>query len=149
VSIRTPLPLGIVADGRLFELLVIQNDAISRMKGNWIHDIKVSLGPEFFNAQAQVALTVLNVLSGSLSLDSPLPPFLITPANISFRALVLERMPQELALEHVGENGFSVFAALAVSSRMIGLEVQKCVALVRSLVGDVDLGWHTEEKKDL
>lgn len=119
------------------------------MKGDWIHSIQESLGPEFFNSQAQTALTVLNVLSGSLSLDSPLPPFLVTPANISFRALILERMPQELALEHVGENGFSVFAALAVSSRLIGREVQKCVQLVRSLVGDVDLGWHKEEKKEV
>jgi hypothetical protein len=49
----------------------------------------------------------------------------------------------------VGENGFAVFAALAVSSRLITREVERCVDLVRSLVGEVDMGWHLDEKKDL
>jgi hypothetical protein len=119
------------------------------MKGNWIQDITNSLGPEFFASQAQVALTVLNVLSGSLSLDSPLPPYIALPAPISLRILVIQRMPEELAISHVGENGFAVFAALAVSSRLITREVERCVDLVRSLVGEVDMGWHLDEKKDL
>jgi len=119
------------------------------MTGNWIQNITQALGPEFFTSQAEIALTVLNILSGSLALDSPLPPYIAQPADVSFRVLVMQRMPEELAIQHVGENGFSVFATLAVSARLITREIVRCVELVRSLVGEVDLGWHLDEKKDL
>ena len=134
----------------LFELFVIQNDAISRMTGTWLHAISTSLGNEFFQSQSQLILPLLSILSGSLSMDSPLPPFLGVPRPVSFRVLVHERMPEELALPHVEENGYAVFAALAVSSRLVSREVERCVELVRSLVGEVDIRWNSEEeKKDL
>jgi hypothetical protein len=133
----------------LFELFVIQNDAISRMTGHWLHAISASLGTEFFQSQYHLVLSLLNILSGSLSLDSPLPPFLGTPRGVSFRALVQERMPEELSLSHVGESGYAVFAALGVSSRLVSREVERCVELVRGLVGEVDLRWgDDQEKKD-
>lgn len=131
----------------LFELLLIQNDAISRMRGHWLHAISASLGTDFFQSQAHLTLSILNILSGSLALDSPLPPFLGIPRSVSFRALVQERMPEELALGHIEENGYAVFAALAVSSRLASREVERCVELVRSLVGEVDLRWDADEAK--
>jgi len=119
------------------------------MTGNWIHNITQSLGSEFFTSQAQVALAILNILSGSLALDSPLPPYIAKPRDVSFRVLVMQRMPEELAIQHVGENGFAVFATMAASARLVTREVTRCVELVRSLVGEVDLGWRLDEKKDL
>ena len=131
----------------LFELYVIQNDAIARMTGHWLHAVSVSLGTEFFQSQSHLILSLLNILSGSLSLDTPLPPFMSTPQGVSFRVLVQERMPEELSLEHVEENGYAVFAALAVSSRLVSREIERCVGLVRSLVGEMDLRWDVEELK--
>ena len=60
---------------------------------------------------------------------------------------MVERLPEELGLEHVGENGYAVFAAVAVSSRLANREVQECVKLVKNLVGEVDLRWDVTGKK--
>lgn len=117
------------------------------MTGHWLHAISASLGAEFFQSQSHLVLSLLNILSGSLSMDSPLPPFLGTPPDVSFRALVQERMPEELSLGHIEENGYAVFAALAVSSRLVSREVEKCVELVRGLVGEVDLRWNDDQDK--
>jgi hypothetical protein len=132
----------------LFELYIIQNDAISRIKGTWLQGLTKTLGKEFFQTQSHLTLSLLNILSGSLSLDTPLPPFLSTPRGTSFRLLVLQRVPEELRLEHVRENGYAVFAALAVSSRLASREVDRCVSLVKSLVGEVDLRWGYDGKKE-
>ena len=107
----------------------------------------MSLGKEFFQAQSHLTLSVLNLLSGSLALDSPLPPFLQSPKGVSFRVLVQDEMPEELAIGHVEENGYAVFAALAVSMRLASVEVERCVELVKSLVGEVDLKWNLEDTK--
>lgn len=117
------------------------------MTGHWLHAISASLGSEFFQSQSHLILSLLNILSGSLSMDSPLPPFLGTPRAVSFRALVQERMPEELSLGHVGENGYAVFAALAVSARLVSREVERCVELVRGLVGEVDLRLGDDQEK--
>jgi len=61
-------------------------------------------------------------------------------------------MPGELALEHVGENGYSVFVALGVSFRLASRELRKCVEVVRALEGEVDLQWELDDedfKKDV
>ena len=105
-----------------------------------------SLGPEFFETQRQLSLHILDILAGSLSLDTPLPPFLHVPGPVSFRLALQQKMPGELALEHVEENGFAVFAALAVSSRLAGRELKKCVQAVRALEGEVSLGWQLEKE---
>jgi hypothetical protein len=119
------------------------------MRGSWFHAMASSLGEDFFQTQSQLTLSLLNILSGSLSMDNPLPPFLKPPRGVSFRVLMAERLPEELSLEHVGENGYAVFAAVAVSSRLASREVQRCVSLVRDLVGEVDLQWDlTSDKKD-
>jgi hypothetical protein len=62
--------------------------------------------------------------------------------------LFFNGVSEELKLEHVGENGYAVFAALAVSSRLASSEVDRCVGLVKSLVGEVDLRWGDEGKKE-
>jgi hypothetical protein len=82
-------------------------------------------------------------------MDNPLPPFLSIPSGVSFRSLLLEKTPEELRLEHVGESGYAVFAAMAVTSRLASVEVERCVTLVRSLLGEVDMewGWHDANKK--
>jgi hypothetical protein len=79
--------------------------------------------------------------------DAPLPPFTSLPRGVSFRVFLLEKMPEELALTHTGETGYSLFAAMAVSSRLAIREIRICVDLVRSLVGEVDLHWSLEKDK--
>lgn len=58
-----------------------------------------------------------------------------------------EREPNEMSLEHVGETGYAVFAAMSVSSQLVCHELEECVKLVRSLVGEVALAWDTEAEK--
>lgn len=123
---------------------------MTRMTGNWLHALSESLGMDIFRSQSQSTISILNVLSGSLSMDSPLPPFLNVPSVVSLKKSIEERMPEEFSMGHVEENGYAVFAALAVSARLIGREVERCTDLVRSLVGETDLGWmFNEDKKDL
>jgi len=112
-----------------------------------MHTISLSLGSEFFQSQVHLTLSILNILAGCLAMDNPVPPFLGIPRGVSFRALIREKTPDELKLEHVGENGYAVFAALAVSSKLGSVEVQRCVELVRGLVGEVDLGWNWDEQE--
>ena len=109
--------------------------------------ISLSLGTEYFQSQSRLTLSVLNLLSSSLALKSSLPPFLRSPKAESFRILVQEEMPEELSLGYVEENGYAVFAALAVSMRLASREVERCVQLVKSLVGEVDLKWNMEDLK--
>ena len=49
-----------------------------------------------------------------------------------------------MSLKHVGETGYAVFAAMSVSSQLAGVEIEQCVELVRSLVGEVDLAWNVD-----
>jgi len=100
-----------------------------------------SLGPEFFQSQAHLTLSVLNILSGSLAMDTPLPPYVQLPRGVSFRSLLLEKALEELKIEHVEESGYAVFAAMAVTSRLSRLAIGRCVELVKSLLGEVDLNW--------
>jgi len=117
------------------------------MTGTWINAITNSLGLDFFQSQSHLTLSLLNILAGSLSLDTPLPPYLSTPGSVSFRKLVKQRLPKELNMENVGERGYAVFAALAVATRLANREVERCVELVRSLVGEVDLQWEMNEEE--
>jgi hypothetical protein len=118
------------------------------MTGSWMYAMTNTLGTSFLKSRSHLTLSLLNILSGSLALDTPHPPFLDTPREVSFRILMRERVPQELSLEHVGENGYAVFAALAVSSRLASREVERCTELVRDLVGEVYLRFNMEDKKE-
>lgn len=82
-------------------------------------------------------------------MDTPLPPYVPLPRGVSFRSVLLEKTAEELNIEHVGENGYAVFAAMAVTSRLARLAIARCVELVKSLLGEVDLdwAWYKEENK--
>jgi len=112
-----------------------------------MHTLSESLGSDFFQSQAHLILSLLNIMSGSLAMDAPLPPFLSLPRGVSFRSIIEERPPEQLKFEHVGENGYAVFSALAVSSRLGSREMERCVKLVKSLVGEVDLGWGSNDNE--
>jgi hypothetical protein len=107
-----------------------------------LHAMSGSLGTTQFQSHSRLTISLYHTLSGSLSLDIPLPPFLSMPQGPSFPILIRERLPEKLGLEHVGPNGCAVFAALEVTSGLASWEVQRCVELVRSLVGEADVQWH-------
>lgn len=112
------------------------------MTESLLHAMSGSLGTTQFQSHSRLTLSLYHTISGSLSLDIPLPPFLNIPQGRSFPLLIRERLPEELGLKHVGPDGYAVFAALEVTSGLASWEVQRCVELVRSLVGEVDLQWH-------
>lgn len=120
-------------DRSLFKFYLVQNDAISYTTGHWLPATSTSLWKELTQSRSDVTLPVLHILSATLSLNTPLPHFLTTPGDLSFRAIVQERMPKEIE-----ENDYAVFAALAVSSRLATREIEKCVELVGALVGEVN-----------
>jgi hypothetical protein len=131
---------------RIHDMYVIQNDAISRVEGSWLQAMITGLGPEFFQTVSQQTISLLNILSGSMLLNTPLPPFLQVPRSALFRILQTEREPKEMSLEHVGESGYAVFAVMSVTSQRAGQEIERCVELVRSLVGEVDMEWKFEDE---
>jgi hypothetical protein len=55
--------------------------------------------------------------------------------------LQVEKMPEEMGLEHVGETGYAVFATMSVSSLVVDRQLENCMERVRKLVGEVDLEW--------
>jgi hypothetical protein len=119
--------------GSLFELGIVQNLAISGMTGPLL------CGTPLFQSHSHLTPSLYHTLSGSLSLDIPLPPFLSTSREVSFSSLINDRLRTERELRHVGLNGYAVFAALEVTAGLASWEVRRCVELVRSLVGEVDL----------
>jgi hypothetical protein len=100
-----------------------------------------ALGVEFFQMVAHHTISRLNILSGSLWLNSPLPPFHNVPRHAHQRIIGSERMPEEMGLEHVGETGYAVFATMSVSSKVADQQLENCMLQVRKLVGEVDLEW--------
>ena len=103
-----------------------------------------ALGKEFFEHITNQTISLLTILAGALTLEAPMPPFLGVPRAALFQVLKTEREPEEMSLEHVGEVGYAVFAAMSVSSRFADHELERCIGLVRSLVGEVDLQWDHE-----
>jgi hypothetical protein len=133
--------LSFHVENSLFELYVAQNMAISQMTESLLNAMSDSQGTTRFQSHSHLMLSLYHTLSGSLSLDIPLPPFLNTPQGPSFPILIRERLPEKLELKHMGPNGYAVFAALEVTSGLASWEIQRCVDLVRSLVGEADLQW--------
>jgi len=123
----------------IHDFYVLQNDAMSRLKGNWLHAMVAALGPEFYRPISHQTILLLTILSGAISLNVPIPPFLEVPRSALFHVLQTERQPKEMSLEHVEESGYAVFAAISVSSQLAGQEIQRCVDAVRNLVGEVSL----------
>ena len=130
-----------LTDGSLYELFILQNDAISRLAGDWLRSMTQALGVEFFQMVAHHTISRLNILSGSLWLNSPLPPFHNIPRSAHQHVLGMERMPEEMGLKHVGETGYAVFATMSVSSLLADQQLENCMQQVRKLVGEVDLEW--------
>jgi hypothetical protein len=134
-------PSKTVSHDSIYDMYVIQNDAISRLEGDWLRAMTSALGSEFFQSITNQTISLLTILAGALTLDAPIPPYLSIPRAALFRVLMTEREPEEMSLKHVGETGYAVFAAMSVSSRCADQEVERCVGLVRSLVGEVELRW--------
>jgi hypothetical protein len=121
-------------------MYLIQNDAISRLEGDWLQDMTSALGKEFFQSATNQTISLLTILAGALTFDAPIPPFLKpNPRASLFRVAITEREPEEMSLRDVGETEYVAFAAMSVSSQFADQEVERCVGLVRSLVGEVDL----------
>lgn len=100
-----------------------------------------ALGVGFFQMLAHHTTSRLNIMSGSLWLNSPLPPFHNIPRNAHLNLISTERMPEEMGLEHVGETGYAVFATMSVSTHLADLQLENCMKQVKKLVGEVDLEW--------
>lgn len=120
-------------------MYLIQNDAISRLEGNWLQAMTSALGIEFFQSATNQTISLLTILAGALTFDAPIPPFLNIPRASLFRVALTEREPEEMSPRDVGETEYVAFAAMSVSSQFANQEVERCVGLVRSLVGEVDL----------
>jgi hypothetical protein len=120
-------------------MYLIQNDAISRLAGDGLQAMTSALRKEFFQSATNQTISLLTILAGALTFDAPIPPFLNIPRASLFRVPMTEREPEEMSLREVGEAGYVAFAAMFVSSQFANREVERCVGLVRSLVGEVDL----------
>lgn len=108
-----------------------------------------ALGPHFFEVPSLQTITILTIMASALAMDSPMPPFRKIAQSRLFSVLNTEREPEQMSLGHVGETGYAIFAALSVMTQLAGHEIEECAALVRSLVGEVDLAWCGDEENDM
>jgi hypothetical protein len=108
-----------------------------------------AFGTHRFQSLSVQTITILTILSSSLSMDTPIPPFVHIQHAELLRILTTEREPEEMSLEHVGETGYALFAAISVTTQLVDNEIEQCVNLVRSLVGEVDLLWNAEADKEV
>ena len=78
-------------------------------------------------------------------IDAPLPPFVSIPRPEYFRTHMRRRIPDELRSKRLKENEYVILSVLTITSGLVGCEAERCVELVRSLVGEVGSLGYSEE----
>lgn len=82
------------------------------------------------------------MLSSSLTNGQPLPPYLHAPAGYQLGEK-LEAVDHDiLSLRHIAEPGYAAFAVMAISTRCIHMDIERLLAAVKKLVGELDFSFH-------
>ncbi|KAF1832626.1 hypothetical protein BDW02DRAFT_554317 [Decorospora gaudefroyi] len=86
--------------------------------------------------------SLLATLSSSITNAQPLPPYLRAPPAYQLNQKLEFVDPQILSLRHIAEPGYAAFAVMSVSTRCIGMDVERLLERVRGLVGELDFSFH-------
>ncbi|KAI9740198.1 MAG: hypothetical protein M1834_004776 [Cirrosporium novae-zelandiae] len=90
--------------------------------------------------------STLSLLSSAVSSSNPLPPYLALTLPRSFSMVdELESLDREiLGAKHVTEPGYTAFAVMQLSQKMVRDDLERLVRDVGELVGEVDFEFRVE-----
>ncbi|KAA6406487.1 MAG: hypothetical protein FRX48_09758 [Lasallia pustulata] len=111
----------------------------SRNKGPWMEAFNLLI--QSLNVSSQEITSMLSLLSASVTSGNPLPPYLKPPSAFRLTARLEALDADILSIDHVAEPGYSAFAVMQVASGMISDDLEKLLANVKALVGEVDFSF--------
>lgn len=112
----------------------------------WLADLQRLVGQAKLASEQVTSL--LSLMSASVSVGQPLPPYLRVPEEYWF-AERLEEMDQDiLSVRHIAEPGYASFAVVQVSTKFVHDDLRALVAAVKELVGELDFSYHIVSTTD-
>ncbi|KAF1847175.1 uncharacterized protein K460DRAFT_278651 [Cucurbitaria berberidis CBS 394.84] len=112
----------------------------------WIHDFRRVLNDAKVTSHETTSLLAL--LSSSITNGQPLPPYLHAPPGYQL-GQKLEAIDHDiLSLRHIAEPGYASFAVMAISTTCIHMDIEKLLAAVKKLVGELDFSFHVVSTQD-
>jgi hypothetical protein len=94
------------------------------------------------NITSHEITSLLALLSSSIQTGQPLPPYLTNPEGHQL-SKKLEAVDHDiLSLRHIAEPGYAAFAVMAISTRCIHMDLDRLLAAVKKLVGELDFSFH-------
>ncbi|KAI9716245.1 MAG: hypothetical protein M1812_005470 [Candelaria pacifica] len=106
----------------------------------WIKDLRLLIPS--VNVTSREITSLLSLLSASLTNGQPLPPYLKAPEPYLL-SRKLEALDKDiLSVSHIAEPAYSAFAVMQVASRLIIDDLEKLIANVKAVVGEVDFSFH-------
>lgn len=89
------------------------------------------------------------MLSASVTQGSALPPYMQLPQPYQLSRRLDELDSGILDARHVEEPGYSAYAVMQVASSLVGDDLERLVAEVKGLVGEVDFSFRVGGSGDL
>jgi hypothetical protein len=112
----------------------------------WFHDFRRVIKDA--NVTSHEITTLLSLLSSSIQNGQPLPPYLKVPQQYQL-SRKLEAVDNDiLSLKHIAEPGYAAFAVMAISTRCIGMDIERLLKAVKKLVGELDFSFHVVSTND-
>lgn len=100
------------------------------------------------NITSHEITSLLALLSSSVTNGQPLPPYLRSPEGYQLSKQLQAVDHDILSLKHIAEPGYAAFAVMAISTRCIHMDLERLLAGVKRLVGELDFSFHVVSTKD-
>ncbi|KAF2851430.1 hypothetical protein T440DRAFT_63478 [Plenodomus tracheiphilus IPT5] len=116
------------------------------VSAQWFNDFRRVIGDARVTSHEITSL--LAMLSSSITNGQPLPPYLHAPELYGLNRKLEHVDPEILSLRHVAEPGYAAFAVMAISTRCIHMDIERLLASVKKLVGELDFSFHVVSTAD-
>ncbi|KAH9877842.1 hypothetical protein J1614_003059 [Plenodomus biglobosus] len=116
------------------------------VSAQWFSDFRRVIGDARVTSHEITSL--LAMLSSSITNGQPLPPYLHAPELYSLKKKLELVDPEILNVRHVAEPGFAAFAVMDISTRCIHMDIERLLASVKKLVGELDFSFHVVSTAD-
>jgi|ERR1700761_7226483 len=90
---------------------------------------------------------LLSLLSGAIRDGRPLPPFVTRPENYALSEKLEALDSDILSVRHVNEPGYAAFAVIQLAARSVSIGLDKILANVKELVGELDFSIHVVKEE--
>ncbi|PVH80431.1 hypothetical protein DL98DRAFT_654821 [Cadophora sp. DSE1049] len=102
---------------------------------SWLKDFKELVTS--LQLSSQNVTTLLSIVSGAISSEKPLPPYLQAPELVHLTALLKKMNGDILSIRYVCEPGYAAFAVMQVATTMLWDDLEGLLRETRKLVGEV------------